>query len=188
MIDITYYFLETRTEDGWRAEERPSYWVRTREEAEAMKEQEVKNWKDYLANEIATQNTASAIYKAHWKQELAKADDRYKINQKVIKYTHASEYGYSDVHAYEIVKVISDKTIEVREMKATHDIAHLKQHVGGFSGHVENQRDQKVTYESDTDAPVFRIRRSKHDLEKWTYKGSRFGLTTRPYAFYDYNF
>ena len=34
---------------------------------------------------------------------------------------YANHYGYSDVTPYEVVKVISDKTIEVREMDAERD-------------------------------------------------------------------
>ena len=101
-------------------------------------------------------------------------------------YKYASEHFYTDVKAYEIVKVISDKTLEVRPLKATHDIAHLNQYVGGFCGHVENQRDQKVTFESAPNAPVIRIRKNKYG--NWGHKGQRFTLEIKPYAFYDYNF
>jgi hypothetical protein len=31
---------------------------------------------------------------------------------------YANHYGYSDITPFEVVKVISDKTIEVREMDA----------------------------------------------------------------------
>jgi hypothetical protein len=34
-------------------------------------------------------------------------------------YKYASEHFYTDVKAYEIVKVISDKTVEVRRLEAT---------------------------------------------------------------------
>ena len=35
--------------------------------------------------------------------------------------SYANKYGYSDVYPYEIVRVISAKTIEVREMDAERD-------------------------------------------------------------------
>ena len=54
--------------------------------------------------------------------------------------------------------------------------------------HTENQRNQKVTYASELNNPVIRIRRKKNNPESWTSNGSKFGLTQEPYAFYDYNF
>jgi len=39
----------------------------------------------------------------------------------MIDYKYANYYGYSDVSPYEITKVISDITLEVRPMKATLD-------------------------------------------------------------------
>ncbi len=101
-------------------------------------------------------------------------------------YKYASEHFYTDVKAYEIVKVISDKTLEVRSLIANHNIKHLDQVVGGFSGHVVNQREQKVTFEIDPSAPVIRIRKNKYG--NWASKGRRFTLRNEPYAFYDYNF
>lgn len=103
-----------------------------------------------------------------------------------MEYKYASEHLYSDVRAYEIVKVVSEKTIEVRPLIANHDISHLNYHTGGFFGHLENQRDQKVTFEVDPSAPVIRIRKNKHG--NWAHKGRRFSLRNEPYAFYDFNF
>jgi hypothetical protein len=106
--------------------------------------------------------------------------------RKTMDYKYASEHFYTDVKAYEIVKVISDKTVEVRRLEATYDISHLEQVVGGFAGHVVNQRDQKVTFESAPNAPVIRIRKNKYG--NWAHKGRRFTFENKPYAFYDYNF
>ena len=112
----------------------------------------------------------------------------WRVTEDVKVFTHASHYGWSDVYAYEIIKVISDKTIEVREMITDHSIKHLDVHGGGFCGHVANQRDQKVTYKSDPDAPVVRIRRKKNNPELWVHGNFKFRLETKPYAFHDYNF
>jgi hypothetical protein len=103
-----------------------------------------------------------------------------------MEYQYASEHLYSDVRAYEIVKVISDKTLELRPLLATYNIAHLEQVAGGFCSHVVNQRDQKVTFKSDPSAPVIRIRKNKYG--NWARKGTRFTLRTEPYAFRDFNF
>lgn len=97
---------------------------------------------------------------------------------------YANQYGYSDVHPYEVVRVISDTTIEVRAMNAVRD-PNWKPvfHAGGFSAHCSNQNEQRWVYESDTDAPVRRIRKSKKGWAKGT-----FTISAEPVRFYDYNF
>jgi|TARA_R110000824_G_scaffold543_2_gene3537 hypothetical protein len=112
----------------------------------------------------------------------------FKINEIAVNYTHASHYMYTDVDAFEIVKVISDKTIEIRRMKTDHNIKGLTTYVGGFSGHVANQHAQTVTYESNPEADVIRIRKKKNSKDWWVHKGMKFMLKESPYAFYDFNF
>lgn len=101
---------------------------------------------------------------------------------------YANHYGYSDVHPFEVVKVISDKTIEVREMDAERDESvKLEWAMGGFAGHCINQRDQKWFIKSNPNNPVIRIRLSAK--KGWQDKhGRRFGLSDKPVRFYDYNF
>ena len=99
----------------------------------------------------------------------------------------ANHYGYSDVTPFEVVKVISDKTIEVREMDAERDESvRLEWLPGGFAGHCVNQRDQKWCITSNESNPVIRLRLNK---KGWQDKhGRRFGLSDKPVRFYDYNF
>jgi hypothetical protein len=100
---------------------------------------------------------------------------------------YANHLGYSDVDPYEIVRVISDKTIEIREMKTErNDSVKLDFHVGGFSAHCSNQRDQKWTISSDETAPVIRIRLGKRGWK--CPHGRKFSLSDEPVKFYDYNF
>lgn len=100
----------------------------------------------------------------------------------------ANQYGYSDVYPFEVVRVISDKTIEVREMDAERDESvKLEWAPGGFAGHCLNQRDQKWFITSNESNPVIRIRLSAK--KGWQDKhGRRFGLSDQPVRFYDYNF
>ena len=101
---------------------------------------------------------------------------------------YANHLGYSDVNPFEVVNVVSDKTIEVREMNTVRDDSiKLEFHVGGFSAHCSNQHDQKWTITSDETAPVIRIRLSKNKGWKDKY-GRRFQLADQPVKFYDYNF
>ena len=101
---------------------------------------------------------------------------------------YANHYGYSDVNPYEVVKVISDKTIEVREMDADRDdTVKLEWVAGGFAGHCVNQHSQKWIIKSNPNNPVIRIRLSKK--KGWVNKhGQKFGLSDKPVKFYDYNF
>lgn len=101
---------------------------------------------------------------------------------------YANQYGYSDVYPFEVVRVISDKTIEVREMDAERDESvKLEWAPGGFAGHCINQRDQKWFITSNESNPVIRIRLSAK--KGWQDKhGRRFGLSDQPVRFYDYNF
>jgi hypothetical protein len=101
---------------------------------------------------------------------------------------YANQYGYSDVYPFEVVNVISDKTIEVREMDAERDESvKLEWAPGGFAGHCINQRDQKWFITSNPNNPVIRIRLSAK--KGWQDKhGRRFGLSDKPVRFYDYNF
>lgn len=100
---------------------------------------------------------------------------------------YANHLGYSDVTPYEVIRVVSDKTIEIREMNAERDDSvKLEFHVGGFSAHCSNQSKQKWHISSNESAPIIRIRLGKNG---WKDKhGGRFSLDDRPIKFYDYNF
>lgn len=100
---------------------------------------------------------------------------------------YANHLGYSDVTPYEVIRIISDKTLEVREMNCERDESvKLDFHVGGFSAHCSNQRDQKWFITSDETAPVVRIRLGKRGWKD--AHGRRFDVSDTPVKFYDYNF
>ena len=138
-------------------------------------------WIDREINNSATEDDANF-------GRNVKSTIQFKIQEEEIDYGFASQHLYSDVEAWEIVKVVSEKCIEVRRMDTEHSIDHLEQIPGGFAGHVVNQQDQKVTYTSNPENAVIRIRRRKGSETQWGYKGARFTLREQPYAFYDYNF
>lgn len=101
---------------------------------------------------------------------------------------YANHYGYTDVNPFEVVRVVSDKTVEVREMDAKRDDSvKLEFHVGGFSAHCANQRDQKWLITSNPSNSILRIRLSKTGVWKDKH-GRRFVLSDKPIKFYDYNF
>lgn len=101
---------------------------------------------------------------------------------------YANHYGYSDVNPFEIVRRVSDKTIEIREMDAERDPEWKPEfHVGGFSAHCSNQHEQRWNITSNPENRVIRIRLSKSGVWKDAH-GRKFGLSDQPVKFYDYNF
>jgi len=100
---------------------------------------------------------------------------------------YANHIGYTDVTPYEIVRRVSDKTLEVREMTAERDrTIKLEWAAGGFAGHCINQDDQEWTITPNPNSLIIRIRLGKRG---WRDKfGGRFNLAEKPVKFYDYNF
>jgi hypothetical protein len=106
----------------------------------------------------------------------------------MIKEQFANHLGYSDINPYEVVNVVSDKTIEIREMDAVRDTSVKMEFVpGGFSAICTNQYDQKWGIKPNTNNKVFRIRLSKNKGWRDAH-GRRFQLSDTPRKFYDYNF
>ena len=100
---------------------------------------------------------------------------------------YANHYGYSDVNPFEIVRRVSDRTLEVRAMKAERDPSWKPDFIpGGFCGTVVNQSSQQWLIESDPAGHVVRIRLGKHGWKD--AQGRRFALSDEPVKFYDYNF
>jgi hypothetical protein len=193
MIKVTYYQVQAYGPKNWEnGEWKPVNeckweWVGYDKnkftdlaEAEECLAKEEAAWDKFLAEQNPEGEKAIAHIAA------LKAKKAYRIVEDVVDYKYACHYMYTDVEAYEIVKVVSDKTIEVRKMDTKHDIKHLKFYAGGFFGHVAGQHNQKVTYASNPNNEVNRIRKKKNG--HWGHKSLRFGLNEEPYAFYDYNF
>jgi hypothetical protein len=100
---------------------------------------------------------------------------------------YANHIGWSDVDPYEVVRVISEKTIEIREMDAKRDDSVKLEFIpGGFSAHCSNQRDQNWFITSNPENRVIRIRLGKKGWKD--AHGRRFALSDEPVKFYDYNF
>jgi hypothetical protein len=100
----------------------------------------------------------------------------------------AMHVGYSDTDPYEVVRYISDKCIEVREMKAQMSDSYKPNFsTGGFAGHCTNQGSQEWVISSDENGAVERIR--LHKDGRWYGVGKRrFRLANEPRKYYDFNF
>lgn len=103
-------------------------------------------------------------------------------------FNFANHIGYSDVNPFEVVRHVSDRTIEIRAMDAERDPTFQAQFVpGGFSAHCLNQHDQKWIITSKPTARVIRIRLHKDGAWR-DGNGERYVLAVKPIKFYDYNF
>ena len=102
---------------------------------------------------------------------------------------YANQYGYSDVEPFEVIKKISDITMEIRAMDAEQINAKEMAFVaGGFSHICTNQYAQEWDIKSNPENPTIRIRYSKAK-QRWQDKnGRRYKLSDKPNKFYDFNF
>lgn len=97
-------------------------------------------------------------------------------------------YMWSDVHPFEVVKIVSDRTVEVRGMNHEQTVFPKDVHIGGFLAHTADNHRQAYEYESDESKPTIRVRWSKA-MKRWqSAGGNRFIMEDRPIYFYDYNF
>ena len=99
-----------------------------------------------------------------------------------------NQIGYSDVTPYEVVRAVSEKTIEVRRMDS--ELLNKEELVfipGGFCAHSPNQNVQKYSYSSNEDAPVVRVRLNNKGVWK-DANGNKYSPAAEPRRFYDYNF
>lgn len=87
--------------------------------------------------------------------------------------SHANQHLYSDVYPFEIVRKISDKTLEVRQMDSTLINSDMN--------------DQKWRAASNENNPIIRIRLRKNG--SWRdAEGLRYILSTEPSRYHDYSF
>jgi len=101
---------------------------------------------------------------------------------------YANFHGYTDVEPCEVVRVVSDRTLEIRRMEADLDPDWSPRYIpGGFSAFCINNSEQEWIIFRNEDNSVFRVR--LHKDQKWYDKhGSCYVLSDMPRKFHDYNF
>jgi hypothetical protein len=98
-----------------------------------------------------------------------------------------AKVGYSDLVAFEVVRIVSDKCVEIREMTAVEGSWKPEYEVGGFNAICANQHDQNWEISSNEANPVIKVRLQK--TGKWQdASGNRYKPTATPVQFRDYNF
>ena len=100
---------------------------------------------------------------------------------------YVNHYGYSDINPFEVIRKVSDKTLDIRAMSAELDPSWKLDFVpGGFFGTVVNQGSQKWVIKSDPNGRIVRIRLGKRGWKD--SRRNRYDLSDEPVKFYDYNF
>ena len=150
------------------------------EELEAFIEKNVAKWTEWFTNKG---EELPDYYKT--------CKEDYEIEVKECAYV--TETGYSDAYPFEIVRVVSEQTLEIRALDAELiNPEELEFSVGGFSAHCTNGRIQKYKYSSNENNEVIRIRKSKKKRANnglWTNGRYRtFYLASKPHKYHDYNF
>ena len=104
---------------------------------------------------------------------------------------YANRIMFSDIRPYEVVRVLSENRIEVREMNAVETEASRKArsntfHEGGFLGNCDDS-NQEWDITSNPNNTITTIRRHK-DGKWYCSGGSKYILSDTPKKFYDFNF
>ena len=101
---------------------------------------------------------------------------------------YCNYHGYSDVYPYEVIRVVSDQTVELREMDAVLDPSYKQDVIpGGFAGHTLNNGGDWIITSNETN-PTVRARWSMTKNTWQTKHGFRMCMADNPRRFYDYNF
>ena len=96
---------------------------------------------------------------------------------------YVTYFGYTDRHAWEVIRVVSKKTVQIRRLSTKLIKAPTQFYPGGFSGHFADNYSQEYEYTSNPANATQIIRLGKNG---WGL--GRFGMSDKPCEFYDYNF
>ena len=153
-----------------------------------------------MNNRIRTTNTVEKTFAteadAHDRIKTLKSSKRsdnsisvYSFGVRAIEYTHANNNGYSDTHPFEIVRVVSDKTIELRSMTAER-AADWKPKIvaGGYAGHCTNNGNQSKAWVIKSDPEGYTVRARLQKDGSWRSSHGRHSLHTAAIKHHDYNF
>jgi len=141
----------------------------------------IQEWWDFIkgAPEDITREVVETSIEAERRLRAYKSSPLF-LN-KIRKY--CNYHGYSDIHPYEVIRVISPVCVEIRPMDTVQTVAPSEFYPGGFSGHYADNHNQKYEYSSNENNSVVKLRLSK---KGWGL--GRFRMSDYPVKFYDYNF
>ena len=99
----------------------------------------------------------------------------------------ANQVGYSDITPFEVVRHVSGKTADIREMDAVRSNpgADMGFAPGGFVGHFADQGAQQWTITSNPENRVVRIRLGTRGWpDNWGTRSAMCGQPRRPPAYH----
>lgn len=138
-------------------------------------------WFDFIATQDKAEVKEVVIHMINVEYRLKDFCKGHFFTTKIRSFIN--EYMYSDVKPYEVVKVISENCVEVRELDTNQIVFPKIFHVGGFSAHCADNHNQDYEYISVPSRPTIRLRKGKNGWGK-----GRFLMADAPYKHYDYNF
>jgi hypothetical protein len=153
-------------------------------------------WKKMMNNQIETQIWWDFIATQD-KNEVREVVEKMGTIQRRLKdFTNGFHYTtkirkfanlvlWSDVQPYEVVRVVSDKCVEIRAMETKQIVFPKEFHIGGFSAHCADNWNQDYEYSSNETAPTMKIRKGK---KGWKSGSLKFQMSDAPVKHYDYNF
>lgn len=138
-------------------------------------------WWDFIATQ--QQPDVKRVVEGSMKAEkrLRMYKDSFRFVTKVRKYV--SLFLYTDIHAYEVVKVISDKCVEIRRLDATCVKPPTQFYPGGFSGHYADNHNQTWEFKPNEANAIVKLRLGKKGWGLGKYR-----MLDNPMEHYDYNF
>ena len=137
-------------------------------------------------NEVGWKNRGEKYADLSHKQQHLKNALKYWEVREVQKY--CNHHGYTDAYPFEVVRVVSDKCVEVRAMSVTQTKFPSDFSPGGFVGHYhDNRSGQEYEYKSNPENTVIRVRWSEAKRQ-WQSERGRHHMADKPYKFHDYNF
>jgi len=100
----------------------------------------------------------------------------------------AMHLAYSDVNPYKVLKVVSEITLQIQEMRHENNKEQPPKFIpGGFSAICVDTGGPRIITE-DPKGDIITIRRSKRNPKRWVHKGRKFYLDDHAFAYYDHNF
>ena len=140
-------------------------------------------WWDFIATQDINEVSEVVEKMYHIKRRLKSFLDGFHHTTKIRKY--ANHIMLSDIEPFEVVRIISDKCVEIRPMQTKQIVFPKEIYVGGFSAHTADNYNQAYEYTSNETASTMRIRKGK---KGWKSGNLKFSMSDAPIKFYDYNF
>lgn len=141
----------------------------------------IQEWWEFIKTQ--DQNELREVVDNSMKAEQRLNDYRnsFRFRMKIRKYCNLQ--FYSDIQPFEVVRVVSDKCVELRRLDFRQTVFPTQFHPGGFSAICADGYSQDYEHISNPENPVFRIRLGKKGWGK-----GRYVMSDIPIRYYDYNF